>query len=332
MVRGAGATFPAPLYEAWVAAYRAVAPQLRLNYQAVGSGAGLRQVFDGTTDFAASDVALTDEQVARAGRPLLHVPLTLGVVAVAFHVPTVGPLDLAPDVLADAYLGVVTRWDDPRIAATNPGVTLPSLPIVPVYRSDGSGSTAIFSEYLARRHEAFAARIGRGTQVRFGLGVGAKGNDGVTTQIQTTPGALGYVELLYARHGHLTTARLRNAAGLWVAPSNGGATAAAAATDRALGERHPEDLRVSLVDGPGDDAYPLSAYSFVLVPEEFSAGGEAKGRALAGFLWWALHEGQKVAPSLDYAALPIATVTRAEARLRLLRAGDHRLLDPPPSP
>ncbi len=321
-LNGAGATFPYPLYSKWVAEYQRRDPRVLINYQSIGSGAGIRQVSERTVDFGASDAPMTDEQLAKAPGKIVHIPTTLGAVAITYDLPDLAPpsLRLGPDVISGIYLGQITRWNDPRLAALNPGVALPARDIVVVHRSDGSGTTAVFTDYLSRVSPVWRERVGKGTSVSWPVGLGAKGNEGVTGQVKTTPGSIGYVELAYALQNKLPTASLQNRAGRFVEPSIAGITAAAAGVSANL----PADLRVSIVDAPGDGAYPIAAFTYILVYEDMPDAPRAE--ALAHFLWWAIHDGQSFAPPLDYAPLPPAVVTRVEALLRGLRSGGRALL------
>jgi phosphate transport system substrate-binding protein len=323
-VQGAGATFPSPLYQKWMSEYQAVVPSARLNYQAVGSGTGIRQITDGTTDFGASDTPMTDEQIAKAGGGILHIPTTIGAVAVAYNVPEVSaPLRLSAETLTAIYLGDVKSWNDPKLVAENPSANLPAKPITVTYRSDGSGTSAVFTEYLAKVSPAWQSKVGSGTSVKWPAGIGAKGNDGVTTNIKSTPGAIGYVELAYAKQNKLNVAALKNRAGEFVEPTLESIAAAAASSTENL----PEDLRVSIVDAAGEKAYPIASFTYILLRKEQTDA--AKGEALSKFLWWAVHDGQRFGAALDYAELPAAVVSRVEGKLRSIKAGGQTLLAQP---
>ncbi|MBI3929947.1 MAG: phosphate ABC transporter substrate-binding protein PstS [Armatimonadetes bacterium] len=320
-LNGAGATFPYPLYSRWVEEYKAVAPDTRINYQSIGSGGGIRQLLEGTVDFGASDAPMNSDEFGKAPGPIVHIPTTLGAVVVVYNVPQVKEgLKLTPELLAGIFLGRVKTWNDPALVQANPGEKLPDLPIAVVHRSDGSGTTAVFTEYLAAVSPDWKAKVGVGKSVEWPLGLGGKGNEGVTGQVKTTPGALGYTELAYARQTQLAVAQLRNRAGRFVTPAIESISAAAAGV-----KDIPEDLRVSIVDAPGDGAYPISAFTYILAYEE--QPDPARGAALAKFLWWAVHEGQRFGPDLDYAPLPPEIVKRTEARLRLLKSAGKPLVD-----
>ena len=318
---GAGATFPFPLYSKWVAEYQKRDPRVRINYQSIGSGGGIRQITERTVDFGASDAIMSADQLAKATGKLLHIPTTLGAVVVTYNVPGVtGALKLAPDVLAGIFLGEIKKWNDPKIAALNAGVQLPDQAITVVHRSDGSGTTNVFTDYLAKVSPAWKEKVGVGTSVRFPTGLGGKGNEGVTGQVKTTPGTIGYVELAYAIQNQLPYAQLKNQAGHFVEPKIDSITAAAAGAAANL----PEDLAVSITDAPGADAYPISAFTYVLVYQD--SADRTKAEALAKFLWWAIHDGQALAAPLHYAPLPATVVTKVEAKLKTLTAGGQPLL------
>jgi phosphate transport system substrate-binding protein len=313
-LNGAGATFPFPLYSKWIAEYRHVTPDVRVNYQSIGSGGGVQQMIARTVDFGASDVPLHAEEERRSPVPLLHVPTALGAVVVSYHLPGIDTVvQLSPELLARIYLGEVTRWDAPELRSLNPNVALPSGGITVVYRSDGSGTTAIFTELLAGASPAFRERVGSGKSVRFPVGLGAKGNEGVSGLVRSTPLAIAYTELAYATQSGLPRAAIRNRAGRFVAPAPASMRAAAESVPM------PESLHVSLAGAPDPSAYPITAYTYLLLYRD--APDERKGDAVARFVWWALHEGQRFAQDLDYAPLPAAVVKRVEGAVRGLRAG-----------
>lgn len=318
---GAGATFPYPLYSRWIAEYGRTHPGVVINYQSLGSGAGVRQLLEGTVDFGATDVPMSDAELARAAGPVLHVPTALGAVAVTYNLPDLPrPLSLTAELLGDLYLGRITRWDDPRLRAANPGLPLPARPVTVVHRSDGSGTTEVFTGYLSRNHPGWREQVGAGKAVRWPVGVGAKGNEGVTGQIRLTPGAVGYVELTYALQNRLPAARLRNRAGEWVAPDAAGMAAAAAAATAAP----PPDLRLSLVDAPAPGAYPMTSLTYIVVYRD--QRDRRRGEELARFLWWAVHDGQRFNAELHYGPLPQTLMARVEEQLRLLNHRGRKLL------
>ncbi len=321
-LNGAGATFPYPLYSKWMAEYNKLHPEVRINYQSIGSGGGIRQITAGTVDFGATDAPMSEADEKKASGKLLHVPTTIGAVVVAYNVPGVtGTLRLAEDVVADIFLGKIKKWNDPRIVATNEGVQLPEQNIAVVHRSDGSGTTAVFTGFLAAVSPAWKSEVGEGKSVKWPTGLGAKGNEGVTGQVKTTPGSIGYTELAYASQNKLAVASIKNQAGEFVEPKTEAITAAASKATL------PESLHTSLANQPGSGVYPIAAYTYILVYEE--AKDPAKGEALAKFLWWALHDGQKYAASLQYAPLPENVILQVEARLKGLKAEGKPLLASP---
>jgi len=319
-LQGAGATFPFPLYSKWVSEYQKVDPRVRINYQSIGSGGGIRQITEKTVDFGASDAPMNAEELGKIQGAMVHIPTTLGAVVVAYNLPGVSALELSGETVAGIFLGEIKTWDDKKIKALNPSAKLPKDPIAIAYRSDGSGTTAVFTQYLAQVSPAWKDKVGAGKSVKFPSGMGAKGNEGVAGQLKTTPGSIGYVELAYAKQTNLTFATLRNHAGKAVEPTLAAIAAAAASVSANM----PEDLRVSIVDAPGPDAYPISAFTYVLVYQDQTDA--TKGKALAQFLWWAIHDGQALGAPLHYGALPPEVVTRVEAKLRGLRGGGQPLL------
>ncbi len=306
LVNGAGATFPFPLYSKWFSEYNKLHPDLRFNYQSIGSGGGIQQITNGTVDFGASDAPMTDEELARAPQ-VVHVPTVLGAVVVTYNaaIPT---LKLTPELLAGIFLGKIQRWDDPALAAVNPGVKLPGAAIAVVHRSDGSGTTNIFTDYLSKVSPEWKQRVGAAKSVKWPAGIGAKGNEGVTGLVKQTPGAIGYVELAYANQNRLPMAELRNHDGVFVKPTIEGTSAAAA------GVAMPDDFRVSITDAAGKDAYPIASFTYLLVYRDQT--DPRKGEAMLRFLWWAIHDGQKAAPALDYAPLPKEVVAKVEKALQ----------------
>jgi phosphate transport system substrate-binding protein len=308
LINGAGATFPNPLYQKWFSAYHDLHPAMGFNYQAIGSGGGIQQFTAGTVDFGASDAPLTDEEWAKA-RDAVHIPTVLGAVVVTYNAPVDG-LKLTPEVLAGVYLGKITRWNDKALAVVNPGRQLPDADISVIHRADGSGTTSIFTDYLSKVSPEWKEKVGMGKSVKWPAGLGGKGNDGVTGLVKQTPGAIGYVELAYARQNGLPMAQLRNKSGVFVTPSIESTSAAAA------GVKIPDDYRVSVTDADGKDAYPIASFTYLLAHRD--ARDAAKGKALVEFLWWASHEGQKYAGPLDYAPLPRAVVDRVSETIKTL--------------
>jgi len=317
---GAGSTFVYPLLNQQIEVYRKNNPTIAINYQGNGSGTGIKQVSEQTIDFGASDGPMTDEQLKAAkGGTVLQIPLTLGAVAVTYNIPNAPKeLKLGPKVLADIFLGTITDWNDQRIASDNPGATLPDTKIVVAHRSDGSGTTYIFSDYLSSISPVWFSKVGKGTSVNWSVGIGGKGNASVAGAIQQTPGSIGYVELAYAVQNKLLVATLQNKEGKWVAPSLHGASAAAEASTI------PADMRVSIVNAPGSDTYPISGFTWALLYQAQS--DKAKGAALVKFLNWSIHEGQTLSEGLLYAKLPPDLVIREEALLKTITAEGQPLL------
>jgi phosphate transport system substrate-binding protein len=319
-LQGAGATFPNPLYQKWLSEYSKIDPNVRIDYQSIGSGGGIKQIEAQTIDFGATDVPVSDEELKNFPREILHIPTALGAVVLTYNLPQIkAPLRFSPEVIADIFLGKIKRWDDARIKADNPNAALPSADITVVHRSDGSGTTAVFTDYLVKISSEWKERVGTGTSVNWPLGIGAKGNEGVTGQIKQTPNTIGYVELAYAVQNKLPVAAIKNRAGNYVEPTLDAIKMAAAASAAKM----PDDLRVSITDAPGDGAYPISSYTYILVYKE--QRDAAKGKALVDFLWWAVHDGQRFAPSLQYAPLPEEVVRRVETKLNSITAGGRPL-------
>ena len=318
---GAGSTFAYPLYSRWAADYAAKAG-VRVNYQSIGSGGGIRQLSEETVDFGATDAPMTDEELAKAkGGPILHIPTAMGAVVVTYNLAQVTtPLRFTGDVLGDVFLGKITTWNDQRIAALNPGVTLPNTPILVAHRSDGSGTTYAFTDYLTAVSPAWKQAVGKGKDVKWPTGLGGKGNEGVAGQVKQTPGTIGYVELAYARQNKLPSAAIRNVAGAFVAPSVETTTAAAAGALAALPPG--TDYRISIANAPGANAYPISTMTWMLVYR--TPRDTAKARKLVAFIRWGLTEGQRIEPTLDYAPLPTAVATRLQARLDSLGGATAR--------
>jgi phosphate transport system substrate-binding protein len=309
LMNGAGATFPYPIYSKWFDAYAKIEPGIRFNYQSIGSGGGIRQITERTVDFGATDGPMTDEQLKKAG-DLLHIPTVLGAVVATYNLPGNPKLKFTPDLLADIFLGKVAKWNDERIRAVNPGASLPNQPIIVVHRSDGSGTTYIWVDYLCKISPEWDKQVGRGTSVKWPVGLGGKGNEGVAGQVKNTPGALGYVELAYAITNKLPAAEIRNQAGKFIEPTIESTTAAAASAAKTM----PADFRVSLTNASGEKAYPIASFTWLLVYRD--QPDAAKGRALVKFLWWMSHDGQKYASDLLYAPLPADVVKQIEGKVK----------------
>ena len=295
---GSGASFPDPIYQAWVEQYKGVAPQTTINYQSVGSGQGKKDFAGKVTDFGGSDAFMTDEELA-AAPDALHIPTVLGAVTVIYNLEGADSLQFSGETLAGIFLGKITTWDDAAIAADNPDVTLPDVPITVVHRSDGSGTTAIFTDYLSKVSSEWSGAVGSGTAVEWPVGIGGEKNPGVTAGVQQTPGAIGYVELIYALSNNLPAPAIKNAQGNYVKPSIESTSAAAAGALAGM----PDDLRVSITDPQdGVDAYPIAGFTWILVHSEMT--DKAKAEALTDFLYWALTQGEEQAAALHYAPLP----------------------------
>ena len=294
---GAGSTFDYPIFSKWFSEYAAAHPGVEINYQSIGSGGGIRQVTAGLVDFGATDGPMTDEQLASSKVKLVHIPIVMGAVVPIFNVTGVGDVKFSPDVLTDIYMGKISVWNDPRIAKDNPGVNLPDEKIIVVHRSDGSGTTYIFTDYLSKVSKEWANGPGKGASPSWPVGVGGKGNEGVAGLVRQLPGAIGYVELIYALQNHITFGAIKNSAGNWVKGSIDGVTEAAASI-----KQLPADYRVSITDAPGANAYPISSFSWMLVPTNSSDA--AKGKIVKDLLSWIINSGESEAASLSYAPLP----------------------------
>jgi phosphate transport system substrate-binding protein len=316
---GAGATFPYPLYTKWIAAYGELHKDAKINYQSIGSGGGIRQITERTVDFGASDAPMSDEQIGKAPG-ILHIPTCLGAVAITYNLEGVVGLKLSPATLAGIFLGDVKKWSDPAVKADNPDLKLPDKDIASIHRSDGSGTTKIFVDYLTAVSPKWASGPGTGTSVNWPGGLGAKGNEGVAGQVKSTPGSIGYVELAYVIQNGMASAAIGNKAGKFVAPSLESTTAAGAGA----AARIPDDLRVSIVNADGEGAYPIAGFTYVLVYGE--QADARKGRVVADFLRWALTDGQRFAPELHYAKLPTDIAEKALVKVKALAGPDKKPL------
>src|ERR1700728_4348068 len=287
-LNGAGATFPNPIYSKWFSEYHKLHPDIEINYQSIGSGGGIRQVIAGTVDFGASDGPMTDDQLKEAKMKILHFPTVLGGDVPAYNIPGVnGELKFPPDALARMFLGKITKWNDKALTGPNPGVSLPERDIIVVHRSDGSGTTYIWTDYLAKVSAEWQSQAGKGTSVKWPVGLGGKGNEGVAGSIRQLQGSIGYVELIYAVQNNISYGSVRNAAGNFVRASLDSVTAAAASSPKM-----PADFRVSITNAPGKDAYPVSSFTWLLIPQQ--SQDAAKGKILADFLNWMVTDGQKM--------------------------------------
>ncbi len=310
-INGAGATFPYPIYSKWFDAYAKVDPSVRFNYQSIGSGGGQKQVLAQTVDFGASDGPMSDENLAKAPGKLLHIPTVAGAVTITYNLPGSPALKLDGPTLADIYLGKITKWNDPRIAGMNSGAALPNEDIVVCHRSDGSGTTYIFTDYLSKVSPDWKTKVGNNTSVNWPVGLGGKGNEGVSGQVKQTPNSIGYVELIYALQNKMPYADLKNAAGEFVKPTLESVTAALATAEI------PDDFRFSMTNAPGKDAYPIAGTTWLLVYQQQK--DHAKGEKLVQFLKWAEKDGESMAKDLDYAPLPDALQKRVLDRINEIK-------------
>ncbi len=311
-LNGAGATFPYPMYSKWFSEYHKDHPEVEINYQSIGSGGGIRQVLAGTVDFGASDGPMTDEQLAQAKTKILHVPTVLGADVPAYNLNMTGELRFTPEALAGIFLGRITSWNDPALTQANPGVKLPNQPIIVIHRSDGSGTTFIWTDYLSKVSAEWKNQVGTGTSVKWPVGLGGKGNEGVAGMLRQMPGAIGYVELVYAVQNKIPYGLVENSAGEFVKASVESVTAAAASV-----KNMPADFRVSIVNAPGKDAYPISSFTWLLIPVQ--SKDAAKGRILADFLNWMVSDGQRMTAELTYAPLPEGVAAKVKAEIKQVR-------------
>ena len=320
-MQGAGATFPNPIYQKWFSEYNRSRPDVKFDYQSIGSGGGIKQITERTIDFGGSDAPMKDEDLSKLKGEVLHIPTVLGAVVLTYNLPSVSaPLKFTPEAIAGIYLGTVKKWNDPLIASANEGVTLPDAAVTVVRRSDGSGTTFVFTDYLSKVSADWKSKVGAGTAVSWPVGEGEKGNEGVTGRVKQTPNSLGYVELIYAEQNKLPVASIKNSAGAFVRPALDSITAAAAGAAGQI----PDDLRVSITNSPGANAYPISSFTYLLVYKE--QADQAKGKALVDFLWWATHDGQQMARDMNYAPLPQEVVQKAEQKIRSITQQGKPLL------
>ncbi len=307
-LNGAGATFPYPIYSKWFNEYHNLHPNIQINYQSIGSGGGIRQVQAGTVDFGASDGPMTDEQIAQSKVKVIHLPTVLGAVVPAYNIPGVNAeLKFTPDVLAGIYLGKITKWNDGRIAKVNPGVNFPDQNITVVHRSDGSGTTYIFTDYLSKVSEDWKNTVGKGTSVKWPVGIGGKGNEGVAGSVRQLPGSIGYIELIYALQNKIPFGSVQNSSHNFIKASLESTTAASE------GVKMPNDFRVSITNPPGKNAYPIASFTWLLIPT--NPANAAKGKILKDFLGWMLDQGQTMVEALSYAPLPKDVVTKEKAAI-----------------
>ena len=309
-LNGAGATFPYPMYSKWFSEYNKLHSDVQINYQSIGSGGGIRQVLNGTVDFGASDGPMTDEQLKQSKTKILHIPTVMGAVVPAYNVPGVtGEIKFTPEALAGIFLGRIQKWNDAAITSANPGVKFPDQAIIVIYRSDGSGTTFIFTDYLSKISQDWANSVGKGTSVKWQIGMGGKGNEGVAGQVRQLQGSIGYVELIYAVENKITYGSVKNAAGNFVKASLDGVTEAAASAPAM-----PADFRVSITNAPGKTAYPISSFTWLLIPEQ--SKDAKKGKIISDFLNWMVTDGQKMTSQLSYAPLPASVAEKVKAAIK----------------
>jgi phosphate transport system substrate-binding protein len=316
-ITAAGATFPDPIYERWFQQYKTAHPSVQINYQPIGSGGGIKQLTESTVDFGASDMPMKDDQIKAMKVKPLHFPTVLGGVVVTYNLPGVSQeLKFTPELLTDIFMGKITMWNDPRIAKENAGVKLPKLDLVVVHRSDGSGTTFVFTDYLSKVSPGWKSKAGADTSVKWPTGTGQSGNAGVAGMVKNTEGAIGYVELIYALQNHMAYGQLKNSAGMYVKADLNSVTAAAAGAAKEM----PADFRVSITNAPGKDAYPISSFTWLLIPSEIKDA--AKKSAITAFLKWMLVDGQKDVqqhPELGYAPLPKSVIDKETKQLALIK-------------
>ena len=314
LLNGAGATFPGPIYTKWFDVYHQAHSNIQINYQAIGSGGGIRQLLAGTVDFGASDGPMSDEQLAQAKIKVLHFPTVLGAVVPSYNVPGVtGELNFTQFALAGIYMGTITKWNDPILVRANPGVNLPANDIVVVHRSDGSGTSYIWTDFLSKASEDWAKKVGKNTAVNWPVGLGGKGNEGVTGLVKQTPNSIGYIELVYAAQNGITFGKVQNAAGQYVKADLASVTAAAAGAAKDI----PDDFRVSITNAPGAQSYPISSFTWLLIPAQ--SKDAAKGKILNDFLNWMVTDGQKMTTELTYAPLPDEVVRKVKEAIKEVR-------------
>ncbi|MDP9265679.1 MAG: phosphate ABC transporter substrate-binding protein PstS [Chloroflexota bacterium] len=313
----AGATFPAVIYTKWIDEYNKLTG-VQINYQSIGSGGGIKSISDKTVDFGASDAPLTDQQLADAKQPLLHIPTVMGAVIPTYNVPGAGALKLTPETLAGIFLGDIRKWNDPKLAADNASVNLPSADIVVVHRSDGSGTTFAWVDYLSKVSPSWKSKVGTATSVEWPVGIGGKGNEGVAGAVKSTPNSIGYVELIYAIQQKLPVASLKNAKGKFIEPN------LVSVSKAAEGVTMPADLRVSITNSDNADAWPVSTFTYLLTYGDVQ--DKAKALAMARFFWWGTHDGQTFAKDMGYAPLPKDVQTKAEEKIRAITSGGQAVL------
>ncbi|HZU29574.1 MAG TPA: phosphate ABC transporter substrate-binding protein PstS [Candidatus Angelobacter sp.] len=315
---GAGATFPNPIYQKWFSEYHNAHNDVQINYQSIGSGGGIQQLTSGTVDFGASDGPMTDEQLSKISGKVFHIPTVLGAVVPTYNIPGVNAeIKFTGPVLADIFLGNIKKWNDPKLAKDNPGIKFPDADIIVVHRSDGSGTTYIFTDFLSKVSPEWAQKVKKGTSVNWPVGLGQKGNEAVAGTVKQTEGSIGYVELIYALSNKMAYGTVQNAAGKFIKASLETVTAAAASV-----KDMPDDFRVSITNAPGPNAYPISSFTWLLVPAEWSDAGKEK--AFVDFLTWMVDKGQTMTSALDYAPLPKNVAEKVKARIKQVKVGNNK--------
>jgi len=317
-LQGSGSTFAKPMYEKWANEYGKLHPNVKIDYQGTGSGAGQKALLSKTSDFGASDDPMSDEDLAKGESPILHIPTVLGAVVLTYNLKDVKePLRLTPETIADIYLGKIKKWNDPKLKADNPNTALPDADILPIYRADSSGTSAVFTDFLTKTNAEWKEKIGMNKQPSWitGVGIGAKGNDGVMGQVTQTPNAIGYVELTFAKANDLTTAQIKNRSGEFVAATPESVSAAVAETVAQM----PDDLRIQITDTAAKNGYPIASYTYILVYKDQT--NTAAGKALADFLWWALHDGNSFVEDLHYVPLPAGILSKVELKINSMTGG-----------
>lgn len=321
-IQGSGASFPKPIYDKWVSEFGKINKGVKIDYQAQGSGAGQKALLAKTSDFGASDDPMSDEDLKSAGAEILHIPTVLGAVVLTYNLQGVKEqLKLSPQTISDIYLGKIKKWNDPKLKVDNPTLDLPDTEILPVYRADSSGTSAVFTDFLSKTVPEWKEKVGTNKQPSWitGVGIGAKGNDGVMGQVKQSPNSIGYVELTFAKENNLPTASVKNKAGEFVEASLDSVSAAAKGSVESM----PADLRTQITDAEGKDAYPIASYTYILVYKD--QPDAAKGKVIADFLWWATHDGQTFAKELHYSALPPEVVQKLEAKINSMTSGGKPL-------
>lgn len=313
LINGAGASFPYPIYAKWFYEYNKINPHVKINYQSIGSGGGIRQFLNNTVHFGASDSPMTDKQIQKYSHPILHIPTVASAVVLTYNLDSIKePLKFSSEVITNIFLGKIKKWNDPQILKINPNINLPNLDIVVVHRADGSGTTMVFTDYLSKTNVSWAKNIGSGLSVNWPVGVGGKGNEGVTGIVKNTKGALGYVELIYALNNKLPVAKIQNKKGNFIEPTPKSVTEAI----KSFSKNIPDDFRISITNADAENAYPISSFTYILISQ---IQQKPQGKILVKFLKWAITKGQKFADELQYSTLPQELITKIEKRLNTVK-------------